>query len=695
MLRASALPVVHGSKSPTDPHSTAQSSAGRDGWSCTKCTMWNDVTNSHCKACRSRKTSRKPTKKTHNTLKKSSGSSGWMCPKCTLWNDATNVNCTACMTRKIGQKIDLKEEQEKLHQLNVVNPSLSIRFKALFSKTPPQWKCPLCTFINSGIYIQCQSCRYLRQDNEDSTSVSDSASSKEESFKTDEQKIKPKKKNGTIHEEPSPSVFDSVKAIFKRSASDAKGATTAKIPQPKEKFEKQKDDIRKVGKQKDEKDAKKSKAGWKCVQCTLINPHTHDKCSACDLARDIDLSAFDRSKKSDTSSQPNVIDKKDRYGGKAGKETHKDKSLTDKSSDHQHQLETGKLTPLSMFEPVSTDSRDHRNLLSSQGGPTWRCEMCAAYNLVSLRQCFICGIGVIPECYIPLTPVVNSPSIPPSQAAAVVSPSPNLQRHDQLQEQEYHHHQKVIVDPLHSKESDYVNLPPLVPQNSDQSSPSHPLTHVNHLHASSSLSPLHITSSNCKVLPHIEQQDPTFANSHLNPQSYAAASLSPERNISPDHRDNSLELSSMYLSSQNGLGLADHFQPYNRDSPLEESEFDPYSRPRTPTDVKKLRRMEQNRRGAEQPIRAYEHHHRRQHSDKGGKTHLMDASVHFNRTKYVSERRNEDVLQANTVYREIQQYCRKVRRIGSWDRACVYMYNSCTEERRVIAFVCVRTCYDM
>ena len=128
-------------------------------------------------------------------------------------------------------------------------------------------------------------------------------------------------------------------------------------------------------------------------------------------------------------------------------------------------------------------------------------------------------------------------------------------------------------------------------------------------------------------------------------------------------------------------------------SPLEESEFDPYSRPRTPTDVKKLRRMEQNRRGAEQPIRAYEHHHRRQHSDKGGKTHLMDASVHFNRTKYVSERRNEDVLQANTVYREIQQYCRKVRRIGSWDQACVYMYNSCTEERRVIAFVCIIIMY--
>ena len=85
--------------------------------------------------------------------------------------------------------------------------------------------------------------------------------------------------------------------------------------------------------------------------------------------------------------------------------------------------------------------------------------------------------------------------------------------------------------------------------------------------------------------------------------------------------------------------------------------------------------------GAEQPVRALEHHHRRQHSDK---THLMDASVHFNRTKYVSERRHEDVLQANTVYREIQQYCRKVRKIWGSFGIKHALHNT---ERRVFAIV--------
>ena len=633
--------------------------------------MWNDATNANCKACLTRKA--RSSKGAHGTTKPSSGSGGWMCSKCTLWNDSTNVNCKACMTKNTAQKIDLREEQQKLNQIDVVNPSLSVRFKAFFSRPPPQWTCPLCTYINSGIAVQCQSCRYLKQTEEEEESSSFNTDSNGGSRTKEEKKSR---KNGSTLEEPSPSVFDSVKAIFRRPAPN--GPLTKRVvgeKVPAKASEKEEDD------------------GWRCVQCTLKNPYSVDKCSACDIARDIDLSSLRGDSRSDAAAPKSNRDTRNTLD--SGYSTRKDDSVADTRSNLGSKVETDTedvLTPLLALRPLVPEAHRQKDFLSSQGSPTWLCKVCGAYNIVSVRRCYICNIGVVPECYQAKgNPVINPPqaTVAPthqrhnpqnasskkkgSQQVVVpefhqtkgkvaINPPPPILAPTTQQAHRYDP-QNVLpkekdtqrgVDPLHSKDQDYVNVPlqqasPNRNQSSPSSSPHHPLTHVNHLQASSSLSPLHITSSDSSILPQSEQKHPIINGS---------SQLS-RNSLSPQHNDNKLEQSLWYQSSQNGLSAS--IQPYYGDSLLEESQFDPYSRPRTPTEV----RMERCHRGGAMQANGAGHRQRQRGEGGGERARCpVEASVTFNRTKYVSERRHEDVLQASTVYRDIQRYCRKVGEIG-------------------------------
>jgi hypothetical protein len=571
----------------------------------------------------------------------------WKCSACTMTNSEEYVNCTTCMTKRPGKKIDLKEEQKKVKQVAIVNPSFSVRFKALFSKMPPQWKCSACTFINRGIYSQCQSCWYLRvQADHYNNEVASEG-------KVDE---KPKVSSEEQSSSTSTSVFGSIRALFQRSSTNA-GQTKGTVGSEAAKEVKEE----REGMEERDGEEEMTHGKWKCQQCTLLNPESLEKCSACDFPKNFDMPALGGDQ---GSVSPHSLGPNEEHGQFDAENDRGPVQL-----DPEIVLDDVP-TPLPVIAAQSPQDPRHHALLSSQGTPTWRCKVCGAFNVINsgLRQCFICGIGVIPECYLPLAPPVRETYRPYSspqprlkgnyvspnhfpQSQARLQPMPDASR-PQFQD---------------SVEQDYVNLrqmalwgqaPQQVPNPSrNGSSPSHPLTRVNHLHASSSLSPLHITSSNGGVSP---QSEPSYVNANSSGV-YPCRSL--RHSMDANYRDIPI------LESENLSHLQLQYTPFrvgDCSHDMEESFVDPYVRPRTPMDYHKtpsppelLKSSEPQ--GTNQQDAAAKSHPGRQEKEAEQSRALLEASVvggHCNRTKCVEERREEDVLRANVVYQEILRYSR-------------------------------------
>ena len=569
----------------------------------------------------------------------------WRCSACTMANNEEYVNCTTCMTQRPGKNINLKEEQKKMKQVAIVNPSFSVRFKALFSKPPPQWQCPTCTFVNRGIYSQCQSCWYHRTQEEGHShhEVASRVTKIEEKDKVVRSEDISPSTNST-------SVFGSIRAFFQRSSSTAgsKGAVAGELVK----------EVKEEGESIEERDGEEetTRRKWKCQQCTLLNPESHEKCSVCELPKNFEI--------------PTAL---------AGGQTSMAHSPTHNGQfDEENDGGTVQLdpeigmddvpTPLPVISAQSPQDQRQVALLSSQGAPTWRCKVCGAFNVINsgLRQCFICGIGVIPECYLPLAPPVREGYRPYS------SPHPRL-RHNHIsphpfpQPQAGQQHVHDVGQPQFqdSVDQDYVNLPQIAlrtqgaPHNQRQpnpsrngSSPSHPLTRVNHLHASSSLSPLHITSSNGGVSP---KSEPSYVNCR---SVYPSRSLRHSKDA--NYRDILLCESGDNLShiqlQYSPLGLGD----FSHD--MEESCIDPYVRPRTPVDYLKLPSPQSEHQPAKwQRVSEPTHQQRQKEEGEEEETQrLVEANCHYNRTKCVDKRREEDVLRANIIYQEIVRYSKTV-----------------------------------
>lgn len=556
----------------------------------------------------------------HTGSKASSKGHNWECTKCTMINDANNLNCKMCMNKNPGQKINLLEEEEKAVQRG---SSFSVRLKSLFSKAPSEWECPRCTFVNTSLHIQCQSCRLLCPTE---TTSHDGGSSVDK-----EQRVVKKTKTNISEEASSTvSVFDSIKSLFRRRSSVlSKGGAIAENVEEREVKKKEVKEREEKKKELKEREMKKREVKkkevkeeeermWECQQCTLQNPNSIDKCSACELPRNFDK------RPSPNSSDVLVPVKTDSTPQKITSQ-HQSKELpSSQNVDREHtglQPFEDVLTPLPEISTSPKTPLEQLNLLSSQGAPTWRCEVCGAYNVVmkTLRQCYICGIGVIPECYLPMSPMqgkagISSHTCP--QAAALPFPhnhNPSPQSHNQ---QDFTPKESINHTSLNSTDQDYVNITPYLLQNhkplqhssNHHSSPPHPLTHINHFEASPYHSPQHTTRYNDRVLP----QEPLY----INPLEHNPLSNSWE-------------------------------------SPIQESYIDPYSRPRTPPDM-------QNSRVEEHAPDRHRVQYHRQHSDEGGRARWMEASVHANRTRCLKEIRHEDVLHANSVYQTIQQYSREV-----------------------------------
>ena len=545
----------------------------------------------------------RPGGRSQSTHSQSSVSS-WQCLKCTTWNDADNVNCTVCMKKKMEKRIDLEEEQRIAPQMGVVNPRLSVRLKALFSKTPPEWECPRCTYINGGYFTQCQSCRFLRLVDK---------KSRDHGSSVDKEVRVVKKKKGTS-EEQSSSVFDSVKALFQRRSSESSPSKSS------------------VAKKVTERGGEKE---WQCQQCTLLNPDSLTKCSICDFRRDFGKGSASASSADDllpaesdsplqstaSSSHQNTQDDSSSITGPSV--NHSDHREEETDFDHNDTA-----TPLP--PPPESPQRQREwesSLISSQGAPTWHCGVCGAYNVVmkSLRHCYICGIGVIPEGVLPITPTTHTPSGLEAGDLPVCDHKPTSQ--SRKQKQDFSPSATAFEE---SSEQDHVSVTrrgPHLVQNQEHNHIAHrqlhhPLTHTNHFEVSPSSSPPRNTSSNDRAFPQMEQQQLAHVN------------------------------------SQCAVGLGGHLQPNylanGWDTSLEESCIDPYSRPRPPPDV------QSHRLGLHVPP-ADQHgaRHRRPHSDEGAKTDWMEEAS-FNRTKCVEETLYEDVLHANSLYQEIQWYSRQV-----------------------------------
>ena len=597
--------------------------------------------------------------------------SRWKCSACTVWNSELNVNCTTCTTSRSGNTINLKQEQKEMRQVTVVNPSISHRVRALFSKAPPQWTCPVCTFVNRGIFSQCQSCWYLRA--EVSNSLVDS--SNKDSSNTQQKSV-------VKYEDSSPgvpSVFDSIKALFGRSSSNAAHSKSAAgdsggVQKVKEEecIEEEREGERKG---EEENGVESGEGRWKCQQCTFLNHDSQQKCSLCDLPKDFEIPlgqqplspSQDADGQSDTASRVALL--------RGPLQLEPDLDLKEASANTFPYVQAD--------IPTSLQER-HHSFTSSHGAPTWHCQVCGTFNVVTsgLQQCFLCGIGVIPERYLPLLQGRESSSstvhtLPPLPE----QPSPHHQPQAQLE---------VVPQLLEESNSqDYVNLPQLALTNQHPegpsnhvSSPSHPLTHVNQLQASSSLSPLHITSSNGRVLP---QSELSHVNSFLlrpSPSPQHSLGSSYYRDVPLWEQDQLSQLHCAQLRTGHFLAV----------SPASESFLDPYLRPRTPPGFLKSQslqephkqgaqcaelgsssssssRSEQEQNSTHKPgARCGELGGRRSaHSthkpgarcaELGGSS--TSSSGCYNRTKCLQARREEDVLQANAVYLEIERYCRMV-----------------------------------
>ena len=583
-----------------------------------------------------------PAEAPHSNAESPHGS--WKCSACTMTNSEEYVNCMACMTKRPGKKIDLKEEQKKAKQVAIVHPSFSVRFKALFSKTPPQWKCPACTFINRGINSQCQSCWYLRVQDDH---YNDEVASK---GKVDE---KPRVSSEEQSSSTSTSVFGSIRALFRRSSLNgghSKGAIGIETDK----------EVKEEGEGIEERDGEEemTHGKWKCQQCTLLNQESLKKCSACDFPKNFEMPALGGDQ---GSVNPHSLSPNEEHGQFDAENDRGPVQL-------DPEIVLGDVaTPLPVIAAQSPQDPRHHALLSSQGTPTWRCKVCGAFNVINsgLRQCFICGIGVIPEFYLPLAPPVRESYRPysspqPRLKGNYVSPNHFPQSQAQYQPMPPRASQPQFQD---SVDQDYVNVSQMAlwgqarqqgPNPSHNgSSPSHPLTRVNHLHASSSLSPLHITSSNGGVSP---QSEPSYVNANSH-GAYPRRSL--RHSMDANYRDIPI------LESENLSHLQLQYTPFrvgDFSHDMEESFVDPYVRPRTPMDYHKPPSPPEllEPQGANQQDVAAKSHGEKETEESRA---LLEASVaggHWNRTKCVEERREEDVLCANVVYQEILRYSRTV-----------------------------------
>ena len=647
MLRTTPLPTSTSPAQPAlaDVHSKAVSPHSKAG------TPHSKAVSPHSKAVSPNGKAVSPNGKAVSPHSKAEHALGkWRCLACTMWNSQVNMNCATCMTKRPGHKINLKEEQKEMKQVSVVNPSFSVRFRALFSKSPPQWTCPACTFANRGIFTQCQSCWYFRTEADGPTG-----------HHASEGKVEKPKKEKVSSEDPSSdaaSVFDSIRALFRRpsNATHTKSATTSEAVKRELEEEEKTDGGRKEEKEK-----------WKCQQCTLLNPDSLEKCSACELPKNFEIQGC-RDDQSSPVDPPSSSLTRDR-------ELESD-AATPTTDRGPLQLDPELClkdmpTPLPLIPthlPSPQDLR-HRSLLSSHGAPTWCCKICGAFNVVNhgLRQCFICGIGTIPDCYLPHSPARETGRV-------TSTPQHQLQPQSGKQESPSPYHPQPQPQPLpqqllqvqnlqqsrfqDSVNQDYVNLPLLglggnqatqYPNPSNQgSSPAHLPTRVDHLHASSSsLSPLHITSSDGRVVP---QSEPSYGNSHtLHP------SPSPRHSIGSNYRDiplweqeNLLHLRLQYAPFSAG----GHFQP---ESSVEESYIDPYVRPTTPTDYLRAQ-SSLGQPGAESKLPEGQE----EKAEDSPRVLLEASGSRCNRTKCVQERREEDVLRASAIYQAIERYSRMV-----------------------------------
>ena len=574
----------------------------------------------------------------------------WECPQCTTVNSVDYRNCTMCFGKKPGHRISLHEEQEKAPKRGIVNPRFAARFKALFSDRPPEWECPQCTFVNGGYYTQCQSCQFER------------IVQKPLGSNVDKGEGLAKRRKSVPEETASErSVFDSLTEIFRRRKPPTKDGVAEK--------ETRKMEERERGQNGREREKKKKGKEWTCQSCTMLNSNSLDKCQVCDTPRDTENRSSAGSRDSpmpveaDTAFSSNASSL--RQNGEEEEMVPGCPHITDPrmtpSNSGPGEDESGTVSlpalPLSpQRQQQQLEDRDRLSLLSSQGSPTWRCKVCGAYNVVmkGLRQCYICGIGVIPDCYLQLSPtagpgangsrtnplpstVVHPPSYPQQnsshsserQPGVRGGSSPSKITHQDSANQPYVNSTNAYVNPPTPQNHEYVHIA----SRHQSPTPRHPpaITHHNQFQVSPSPSPQHNTGSNDRAHPQLEQQPPHHQQ-RLSEYANSQSTASEKRHLRLNR-----------LANSRGL-------------PARKSYLDPYARPRTPTGLKTLQQLQPSQHPAENG--GVQHH--RQHSDEGAKTHWLEESVQFNRTKCLNAIRQEDVLHANSVYRGIQQYCREV-----------------------------------
>ena len=416
----------------------------------------------------------------------------WVCPGCTTVNNDHNVNCTVCLSAKPGEKLDLRREQESVLTKGKVERSFGEKFLSLFSRSPLDWRCPVCTKKNGGYYTKCTACGFWKLD---------------EKSKAD----KPEEHG----------ILGSITSWFKRRTSQ-------------EDF----------GKQGAAENSQPSL--WVCQKCTFAgNPDKVNKCTVCDAKRpkvsvDGEHEHPANISEEDWQTQLNTqdLDSDDCYPSahshtsdsgisspRATTPHHTSTSpdyLNDDSYEHcnspfpvpsentnsskSRNYPTGhrqKLSPpngsrskptpgSSIQDDISQSGSSDPNssaavhncgvhvtpsvgpdpssvFLGAAGGQeTWRCSVCGAFNrtLSDLPRCYICGIGEAPQTVCPavhLAPPPSSGSIDQHQGGCggeyadvrhlEVTPQPiqtqayehekqhRYQMQSQYQDQHHHHHQ--------------------------------------------------------------------------------------------------------------------------------------------------------------------------------------------------------------------------------------------------------------
>ena len=528
-------------------------------------------------------------------------------------NPINNINCTACLEHKPGHRISLQEDQNSVPQSGVVKPRLSFRIRALFSNKPPDWECPNCTVVNGGYYTQCQTCRFLR--------ITDKPSRRNSS--RGEGRVRRRKESVPEETEEEASVMNSVLGFFRRlsMAGGRQGEGRGNSGKT----------ARETGGTGEQ---------WSCQQCTLLNPSELEKCSACKTRRPSDGEANGESSAGHLESDhpPSSLHHSEEYAPVHQHPVPHQRRLSDSQvfpthhRNHQFANDRGFPTPESQWqEPTHEDnfmslpamgspspnieSRGLVSLVTSQGAPTWQCNICGAYNVVmrTLHQCYICGIGVIPECYLPSSPTGGASDITQASGgaqAAAISP----RHHRGFQGERPHNGGSGDSGPLGQQRLEHL-------QSADcqSSKQKHSLTHHNDLGV-----PERNVCSNEGDHPPLEQPRDQYTCTN----GYCAKEFSRDSNPNIQAKDRGL--------------------------PSQSKQQDQHIRPRTPTSQSRV----------QAPAKKREARHQRQRSDEGARVHWLEESIQFNRTKCLNEIRHEDVIMANAVYQGIQLYCREVSTEG-------------------------------